>query len=95
MSHPSDGSLCRGTGLTGADLQGLLWGGAGRAGSELALCPTCSLTMQPTATMATEATTTTTAALMTSWDNTTSRPTVGGWFPEAGGWGGDGVRRSP
>lgn len=94
MSHPSDGSRCRGTGLTGADLQGLLWGGAGRAGSELALCPTCSLTMQPTATMATEATTTTTAALMTSWDNTTSRPTVGGWFPEAGGWG-YGVRRSP
>nr|XP_042123483.1 voltage-dependent calcium channel beta subunit-associated regulatory protein [Peromyscus maniculatus bairdii] len=32
--------------------------------------------MQPTATMATEATTTTTAALMTSWDNTTSRPTA-------------------
>lgn len=92
MSHPSDGSCCSCTGMMGADLQGLPWGGAGRAEPELALCPTCSLKMQPTATMATEATTTATIALTTSWDNTTSRPTVGG---DSWKWGWGGIERSP
>lgn len=64
-------------GMMGADLQGLLWGGPGRAQPELPLCPARSLKMQPTATMATEAATTATVALTTSWDNATSRPTVG------------------
>lgn len=84
MSHPSDGCCCC-TGTIGADLQGLLWGGAGRAEPELALCPTCSLKMQPTATMATAAATTATVALTTSWDNATNRPTVGWVTP--GDWG--------
>lgn len=78
--------------MVGADLQGLLWGGAGRAEPELVLCPTCSLKMQPTATMATEATTTATVALTTSWDNATSRPTVGG---DSWKWGWGGIERSP
>ncbi|MEJ1269738.1 calcium channel voltage-dependent beta subunit associated regulatory protein [Cricetulus griseus] len=38
--------------------------------------PALSLRMQPTATMATEATTAATVALTTSWDNATSRPTA-------------------
>lgn len=71
-----------------------MWEGAGTR--ELVLSEPCCpqappphLKMQPTATMATGATTTATLTLTTTWDNTTERPTVSVGVGEGGpvGWG--------